>query len=107
MEKLFNLKSAAEYLKISQRKLEHFVKTGKLPAYKIGGSYLRFKKEDLESFKETAYGNRGLAVSNKKDGPLHVKHIFFDAARDFFYFNSFYIIAVIIAIIMVIIILRF
>ncbi len=107
MSKLLSLKEAAECIDISPKKLERLVKKGKLPAYKIGGSYLRFKKEDLESFKETASRNRGFVISNKKNGPSQVKYIFFDAARDFFYFNSFYVIAVIIAIIMIIIILRF
>jgi excisionase family DNA binding protein len=98
MNKLLSLKAAAECLAISPKKLERLVKKGKLPAYKIGGSYLRFKKEDIESFKETVY---------KKREPLHVKYIFLDTLKDFFYFNSFYIIAVVIAIIMIIIILRF
>lgn len=105
MEKLFSLKSAAGYLKISQRKLERLVKKGKLPAYKIGGNYLRLKKEDLDNFRiKTPKKETGVVLKNKRDNSIGS---LFETAKDFFYFNSFYIISIIIAVIMLIIIFRF
>ncbi|MFH0839332.1 MAG: helix-turn-helix domain-containing protein [Candidatus Omnitrophota bacterium] len=100
MDKLLTIKDAAAYAHISERKLERLVKKGKIPAYKIGGSYVRFKKEDLDHFRMSF---------SKKAKPLthHEKNVFFEHLKDFFYFNGFYIISIILAIVMLIIILKF
>ncbi len=105
MEKLFNLKTASDYLKISQRKLKRLVKKGRLPAYKIGGSYIRFKKEDLDNFKiKTPEKETRPLLRTKRNNSIAG---LFESAKDFFYFNSFYLISIIIAVIMLIILLRF
>ncbi|MBM3253304.1 MAG: helix-turn-helix domain-containing protein [Candidatus Omnitrophica bacterium] len=96
-DKLLNLKEAAEYLHISQRRLEKLVRKGKLPAYKIGGSYLRFRKDDIDNF-------RGLSFRKERK---YNSYSLLEGIKDFLYFNSFYIISIIIALIMLIVILKF
>ncbi len=48
-EKLLNTKEIAKYLGISIKEVEGLVATGRLPAYKIGGTFLRFKREHADA----------------------------------------------------------
>ena len=47
-EKLLSLKAAAEYLGIPEKRLKELSDHGVVPAYRIAGLYLRFKKSQLE-----------------------------------------------------------
>ncbi len=102
MDKLLSLKEAADHMAVSEKRLEKFVKKGKLPAYKIGGSYLRFRLEDLDSLKKPISRS-----SYEKYLETEKPHSFFERARDFLYFNSFYFVAIVLALAMVVVILRF
>lgn len=44
---LLNLAEAMAYLKVTKSDIQKLVKAKKLTAYKIGGAYLRFKKDQL------------------------------------------------------------
>ena len=48
-ERLLKLKDVAKYLTITMRTAYRLVKTGELPAYKIGGNW-RFKSCDIEAW---------------------------------------------------------
>jgi len=114
-EKLINIKEVAEYLKISEEEVKRLVDVGEIPAYKIGGTFLRFRKEQIDAIKSEitsleeeepgrakptldAAGHQthpytDLEVDIKKHEPL-VRQYDYTAAekiRDFFYFNDFYI----------------
>ena len=45
----FNTKEAAAYLRTSPQQLRTWVYQGRVPAYKLLGKSLRFKKSDLET----------------------------------------------------------
>ena len=92
MEKLLNEKEAAKYLGIPEDKLKRLVREKKLPAYKIGGQFLRFTQEGLDEIKVFDLQN----ALPKNDGA----YPFLSRLRDYFYYNDFYIIAAVLIIIL-------
>lgn len=93
-EKLLTIREVSQLLNISEREVIELAEEGKLPAYKIGGIYLRFKREQVEEFKKR----------NLKKSHL-VTHSFRERFREFIYFNDFYILTAFIILWMLIIIL--
>lgn len=101
-EKLLTLKEAAEYLGLSEEEVRQLVKKGEIPAYQIGGMYLRFKEEQIFSLKPR-YSKKIFAVGarkKKENSPdkesKESKESFITNIGDFFYFSNFYIISVVI-----------
>ncbi len=102
-EHLLNIREAAEYLGIGERAVKELVDAGELPAYKIGGAFLRFKKNQLVSARAALYGK-----ANSEVPAVDVKAVsdgdMMDAVKDFFYFNDFYILSVVTIIIAIVLI---
>ncbi len=117
-EHLLNIREAAEYLGLSERKIKEMVDTGRIPAYKIGGSFLRFKKTQLYLLKASIERPRqkpkaaGIPADTPKqngaeapnDVPMPVADETIvvttgaDSVRDFLYFNDFYILSIVVII---------
>ena len=96
-EKLLTIREVALFLDISEKDVIELAETQVLPAYKIGGVYLRFKRHQVEEFKKRSRQH------SPKNKPLQ-KSTLGESVGDFLYFNDFYILsALIIAIILVII----
>lgn len=105
-EKLLTLKEAAECLGLSEEEVRQLVKKGEIPAYQIGGMYLRFKEEQILSLKPR-YSKRISAVAaSEKEEESSGKESFITRIGDFFYFSNFYIISGIIIIILAYIIYK-
>ena len=86
-------------LGISEKAVLDLAETEAIPGYKIGGLYLRFKKEQVEQYKK----NQGhLHPKAAKSEPVGIK----SSIQDFFYFNDFYIFAVIFIILLGYLLLR-
>jgi len=83
-EKLLNIHEAATLLSLSAKDVEELVNEGRIPAFHLDGKYLRFRRDDLLSFRGT--------LSRKKGIPVE-KYSFRDGVYDFFYFNDFYLIS--------------
>ena len=49
-EKLLDIAEVARYLNLSEESVRELVEKGDLPAYKIGGVLLRFKKGQIEDY---------------------------------------------------------
>ena len=81
MKSLLTSKEASKYLGLQEEELEELVSTGKVPSYKIGGIYTRFKVDDLNY-----YLRRG-----DRRGESNVRSSFSERVKDFLYFNDFYI----------------
>lgn len=97
-DKLLTLKEAAECLGLSEEKVRRLVEKGEIPAYQIGGTYLRFKEEQILSLKPV-YSKRVSTISPKEEKEtFQDKESFLSKIQDFFYFNNFYIITAIIII---------
>lgn len=106
-QKLINVKEAADLLGISRIKIRQLVERGELPAYKIGGKFIRFRKEQVEAIRnevlrrvENNHLFQAQVHQAPREYPRHVQDIaysqsFAERAADFFYFNDFYIVAAI------------
>lgn len=98
-EKLLTIREAAHYLNISEKEIVNLSQEGKIPAYKIGGVYLRFKQEQLDKLKEFVAKKYGQQIVTF-DMP------FFSRLRDFVYFNDFYIISAMIIAVLAFLIIK-
>ncbi len=114
-ERLITLKEAAEILELSEEEIRGYVSAGKIPAYKIGGQFLRFKKDQLEALRGRVKILKLQSVPIEKispaapdeEGPGRKSgYTFFDRIRDFLYFNDFYILALILIALLIFIIVR-
>ena len=97
-EKLLTLEEASDLLGISEEEIKKMVDKGELPAYQIGGRFLRFRKEQIEAI------IGGITVKAPVRRPRHPGT---DRLLDFFYFNDFYIISAILAFLILWVIIRF
>ncbi len=93
-EQLFNIREAAAYLGIGERLLKEMVDSGKLPAYKIGGTFLRFKESQLliakSAIKREEETETPAVTEVSESGLMREK------VRDFIYYNDFYILSVVV-----------
>lgn len=97
-EKLLTIRDASVMLGINEKEIIDLAESGQIPAYKVGGVYLRFKKEQIEEFRR-----RSGRFSKSK---THLSgNSFRERAADFFYFNDFYIFAGLLVLLMLVIIL--
>lgn len=98
-EKLLTVREVAAILGVSEKEIMDLAEKGDLPAYKVGGVYLRFKKEQVQEFRKKSLP---IAVNKEQEKEYSFK----DRLSDFFYFNDFYILAVLIIIVLLAVILR-
>ena len=101
-EKLLTLEEAASALGVSADQLKQMVAKGDLPAYKVGGQYLRFRKEQIEAIQN---GIKAPRAAPAKEAPVKVRpkksaegssysDSLSDRVLDFLYFKDFYIIII-------------
>ena len=95
MNNLLTLEEVKQYLELEEAQLDKYVKQGKLHAYKIGGEYLRFRKEEVLSLR--------FELQPKKIR----KDSFLALAGDFWRFNNFYIISLLFVIALILVAIRF
>jgi excisionase family DNA binding protein len=111
-EKLLTVREVSLILGISEKEVIDLAESGAIPAYKVGGVYLRFKREQIEEFKKSS--RRQLSDKNitsptgslaSRDFMSH-KYSFKDGISDFFYFNDFYILSILLILLMLILIFQ-
>jgi excisionase family DNA binding protein len=116
-EKLLNIKEAAAYLGVSEEEVKRLVDEDEVPAYKVGGTFLRFRREQLDAVrsevfefeKEHVPAPQAAAVTQKR--PAHpytdlekdikraepvvrqYDYTVMERVKDFFYFNDFYLLS--------------
>jgi len=88
-EKLLTLPEAARLLSMSPEEVERWVQEGRLPAFQIGGLFLRFRREEIDRFKRERLQPPAPVPARKR--PLEEPYGFLDGLKDFFYFNDFYL----------------
>ena len=99
-EHLLNNKEAADYLGITEQKLKELVRKKIIPAYRIGGAYLRFKKNQLNIARSMLHEPaRGVLYQAREIEQNRSERI-----KDFLYFNDFYIISIVLIILAVVVI---
>jgi len=98
-EKLLTIRDVALVLGVSEKDVMDLAESGKVPAYKIGGVYLRFKREQIEEFRKSL---RALKPKQLVAEKYEAK----DKINDFFYFNDFYILCGVLIILLLTIIFK-
>ncbi|OGX18768.1 MAG: hypothetical protein A3K83_02325 [Omnitrophica WOR_2 bacterium RBG_13_44_8b] len=98
-EKLLTVRDVSIILGVSEKEVVDLAESGVIPGYKVGGVYLRFKKEQIQEFKKS--GKQALSEAR-----VEQKYTFKDKFSDFFYFNDFYLLALIIILLLLFIIFR-
>ena len=98
MNNLLTLEEVKNFLEVEERDLEKFLKEGKLHVYKIGGTYLRFRKEEVMDLR--------LATAPRKIKPS-AKITVFSHVADFWRFNNFYILSLLVVGILIFLIFKF
>ncbi len=120
----------AEVLKVSEEEVKRLVDIGEIPAYKIGGTFLRFRKEQIDAIRsevssiEASEPEHAGPALDKKGKPTHTytqleedikrkepitrqyDYTLFEKIKDFFYFNDFYILSLIIILVLFYLIFR-
>lgn len=129
-EKLLSIKEVAEYLKVSEEEVKRLVDIGEIPAYKIGDTFLRFRKEQLDAIRseissiEESEPEHAKPVFDSSGKPSHIysdlekdikrkepitrqyDYTFAEKVKDFFYFNDFYILSFAIIFLLIYVIFR-
>ena len=85
MNNMLTVEEVKNFLEAEQALIEQYLKEGRLHAYKIGGTYLRFRKEEVLNL-------RFELQSRKKGKSQNI----FSRIADFWRFNNFYIISVVV-----------
>lgn len=86
MNNMLTIEEVQNYLDINESEAEKLIQNGKLQAFKIGGSYIRFRKEEVMNLR--------FELHSKRLKP-HSKPGFFSKVGDFWRFNNFYIVSLI------------
>jgi hypothetical protein len=84
---MLTLDEVKNFLEVEQQVIEQFIRDEVLHAYKIGGVYIRFRKEEVLGLKYDV-------LLKKKKG--RASGYFWQRLWDFWRFNNFYIISVLI-----------
>ena len=87
MNNMLTLDEVKKYLELEQQELEKLIKEGMLHAYKVGGIYLRFRKEEVLNLKYD------VLLKKKKNV---VQGSFGQRMFDFWRFNNFYVLSLIV-----------
>jgi len=98
-EKLWTVRDVSIYLGISEKEVVDLSESGAIPAYKVGGVYLRFKKEQIQDYKKS-----NNLLSSKTN--VAQENSLEDKVSDFLYFNDFYIFTILLIILLLVIIFR-
>lgn len=95
-EKLLTVREVSHILNLTEKEVLDLAENGTIPAYKVGGVYLRFKRGQVEEYrKKTNFNARSVHKISFKERMF-----------DFFYYNDFYILSILLIILMLIIIFR-
>ncbi len=87
-EKMLTVRDVAVMLGVTEKDVLDLTEQGRIPGYKVGGVYLRFKKDQVEQYKKQQSLLDPKPVKPGADG-------LGNKVFDFFYFNDFYIFALI------------
>ena len=116
-EKLMTIREVADYLRISEDEVKRLVDDGEIMAYRIGGSFLRFRREQIDAVKAEiddfeaktpehskevhdakarkvhTYSDLEREVKKREPAVRQYDYTPLERVRDFFYFNDFYIVS--------------
>jgi len=110
-EKLLTLEEVAQYLNLSKEAVKELVDKDVFPAYKIGGSFLRFKREQIENYRRridsSVIRQKVSPVSRNVKNDITVRYTFWEKFEDFLYYNDFYILSLIVLTLVILAVFKF
>ena len=116
-EKLLTIQEAARYLGLPEEEIKRLVDIGEIPAYKVGGTFLRFRKEHIDAIRpeialiEEAQPEHAKPILDSHGRPTHpytdleedikrkepitrqYDYTLAERIKDIIYFNDFYIVS--------------
>jgi excisionase family DNA binding protein len=95
-EKLLTVREVSHILNLTEKDVMDLAENSTIPAYKVGGVYLRFKRVQVEEYRKKIH-------SSAQTAP---KASFKERVFDFFYYNDFYILSILSIVIMLFIIFK-
>jgi len=95
-EKLITVRDVSRILNLTEKEVLDLAENGLIPAYKVGGVYLRFKRGQVEEYRNKTQSNN----------QARYKISFSERIQDFFYYNDFYILSALLIFIMLFIIFK-
>jgi excisionase family DNA binding protein len=95
-EKLLTVREVSHILGLNEKDVLDLAENGGIPAYKVGGVYLRFKRGQVEEYRRKIHSN------SKVRREINFK----DRVSDFFYYNDFYILSILLVVLMLFIIFK-
>ena len=87
MNNMLTLEEVKNFLDIEQAQIEKFLQDGKLRAYKIGGTYIRFRKEEVLNLRFEIMPQKTKLPKKASVG---------GRVLEFWRFNNFYILSILI-----------
>ena len=93
-EKLLTLKEAAKRLGVAPDDVEAMIRSGRLQAFRLGGSFLRVRRKDVEAMYAEVSPMPSLSPTSARE-----------RLADFLYFNDFYLLAILVILTLIAVIL--
>ena len=94
---MLTLEEVKNFLEIDQNHIEKYIQKQKLQAYKIGGTYLRFRREEVLNLKSEL---------KPQKAKMPIRRSIFSKISDFWRFNNFYIISIIFVVALVLLVIK-
>ena len=85
------------YLEVAPKEVEQLIRKGKLTAYRVGGEFLRYRKDEVVAIKT----GRKFQLSDQ------LERNWFDKLRDFLNFYSIYLLVFILIVLLIIFFTQF
>jgi len=83
VDNLLSHEEVKRFLGTDENQVDQLIQRGRLHAYKLGGSYLRFRKDEVLTIKQELFSGKKTKLSTP----------WFFRLRDFWRFNNFYILS--------------
>ena len=100
--KLLTPEETAQYLGVTADEVHRLVEQGRLSAYRLGGQFVRFRREDVVTLAQGRHAARRAPSGAPGPRPAWPERI-----REFFYLHDFYLLAAALTLLLVVVLLRF
>ena len=101
--KLLTAEEVAQRLGVDVSEVNVLVTTGKLSAYRLGGQFVRFRRDDVDAL---ARGKRPRAALSRHAQPTAASG-WGERIREFVYLHDFYLMAVLLTLLLIAVLIRF
>lgn len=101
LEKLLTPEATAQRLGVPVAEVSRLAAEGALPAYRLGGEFLRFRSDDVDALRARRHRSDASRVTRD------TSRTWSERLREFFYLHDFYLLAALLALLLIAIVVRF